>query len=403
MKKLISLFVIVALMMAMLCTTVSAEEHDAVDYIEDNVSSLANVYAQLHPDSNEIFTGQYIEFMIPVTIVSTDSVGTYIDFDDDNGYMVLQGRNDVIKWEVCGDLKYLKELENTYYSILDGFGYLEDEIFVAYEERMDNTNSITTSSPYQGQAAAGDGAITDFNAYMNDRYSGYQFYNSDYLNTSFDYVRQYYLSFYYYITESGAYESEGNCALSSIYALLNYLGASRRCDFPDKNTKGTYYPSNDSFYYLFEDDPQYYIPVSVTVPKLYYTVRQYAVERYGYRDWGLGTLETDNVIELAAAHYQNDIDASVHTLGSFDSFVVPELAEDDPVLIAVSNSSTYGGHSMVVTGYRIYKKTTTILGINFTDYVYLLRVNDNWSAEARYFDLTAFSGTWAYITIEVND
>jgi hypothetical protein len=83
--------------------------------------------------------------------------------------------------------------------------------------------------------------------------------------------------------------------------------------------------------------------------------------------------------------------------------VVPEIDQDDPVIIAVSNSQTYGDHSMVVTGYRIYRKTTTILGIEFHDYVYLLRVNDNHVETAVFFDLTAYNRTSTYITVEVND
>lgn len=57
----------------------------------------------------------------------------------------------------------------------------------------------------------------------------------------------------------------------------------------------------------------------------------------------------------------------------------------------------------VVTGYRIYRKTTTILGIEFHDYVYLLRVNDNHVETAVFFDLTAYNRTSTYITVEVND
>ena len=416
MKKVISLFVITALVLPLLCMPISATEVNAVEYIVNNVDALADVYAQLHPDSDEVFEGQSVELLLPVTIISTNSTGTYIDFDGDNGYMVVQGNNEVIAWEVSGDLTYLKDLESTYFSIVDGFGYLNGGSFVLYETNAVDQESVVAGSAYNGQDGdvAGDGIIWNYISYMSDRYDGYSFVGYDVLDSTFEYVNQDSFSFYHTITANGALASEGNCGLSAVYALLNYLGSSGKCNFPNSSDMGTYYPANDYFYEIYAEDPEYAIPNSVSVPRLYYAVRQCAVENFIYQTGGFETSYTDDVIEMVAEQYSNNVDATIHSLGSFDSHVVPEIAEDDPVYVCVSNSSTYGTHAMVVTGYRIYKKTTTILGINYTNYVYLLRVNDNWQSDARaaalgrptaarYLDLTAYGRNCIYITVEVNE
>lgn len=73
-----------------------------------------------------IFEASYCELMIPVYVVSTDQKGVYIDFNDDNGYMVIVDNYSVLAFETSGDLKYLKNLEYTYYSIYDGFLYTDE-------------------------------------------------------------------------------------------------------------------------------------------------------------------------------------------------------------------------------------------------------------------------------------
>lgn len=402
MKKVVSLLIAIAMVLPLLCLPVSAIEYDAIEYIVNNVDTLAEVYAQLHPDSDEVFEGQSVEFMLPVAIVSTDSVGTYIDFDGDNGYMVVQGNNDVIAWEASGDLLYLKNLETTYYSIVDGFGYIDGGVFTPYELNEADTESMVAASPYQGQNSAGDGDIVNYELYMLDRYdSHYQLVEVAYLNYPFDYVEQSDFAVYSFLDLDNSWKPEGNCALSSIYALLNYLEISGKCNFP--TTPMTYYPSYDSFYEEYKDYPEYRAVSSKELPLLYYAVRRCAIDDYGYRVQGLNAIYHTGVIETVSSIYSNNVDATLHTLGSFDSYVVPELQNRNPVLLTVNGSDTYSDHAMVVTGYHIYRKTTTILGINFNDYVYLLRVNDNWSDAARYFDWTAFGGTWAYVTVEVNN
>lgn len=403
MNKVFSLILVITLFLLPLCPTVSAEEYSAVEYILDNVDDLSDVYALLKPNSGDIFEGKFAELMIPVTIISTDLPGVYIDFDDDNGYMIIQDDSDVIMWEAVGDLEYLKNVDHAYYSIVDGFLYSDGGSFVPYEARMFETQDAILCSPYSGQKQAGDGTIYNEYLYVKDRYAGYEFQDSEYLNSPYEYMDQDKFSVYRSVADDGTPYSEGNCVLSSVYSLLNYLGFSRKCDFPSSDRKIVHDPADDPFYNSYANNPRYQIESPAELPALYYCVRYWAIEDYGYQTSGFETVNIPGLIETVSEIYYNDVDATLHTLGSFESCVVSGMEDDNPVILCVSGSSTYGTHAIVVTGYRIYRKTTTILGINFYDYVYLLRVDDNWGGEERYFDFTAFNGTWGYVTVEVND
>lgn len=44
---------------------------------------------------------------------------------------------------------------------------------------------------------------------------------------------------------------------------------------------------------------------------------------------------------------------------------------------------------------------TEVDAVEYIDYVCLLEVNDNWTSTPRYLDWTTFTGTWAFISLEV--
>lgn len=106
MKKLLCVFLVVLMFSSIMAIPAAAESHDTLSYILDNIDKLSDLYACVYPESDENFEGTSVELMLPVKVVSTDSTGTYIDFDGDNGYMILVDGNDVIKWEVSGDLDF---------------------------------------------------------------------------------------------------------------------------------------------------------------------------------------------------------------------------------------------------------------------------------------------------------
>ena len=105
---------------------ISADCESVANYIVDNLQLFAQEYNNQLDNESLIFEASYCELMLPVYVVSTEQEGIYLDFDGDNGYMVVVDDYLVLAFETSGDLEYLKDVEYTYYSIYDGFLYLDE-------------------------------------------------------------------------------------------------------------------------------------------------------------------------------------------------------------------------------------------------------------------------------------
>lgn len=377
-------------------------------YISDNTDSLSSIYDSAFPESAETFTATSVEFQLPVYVVTLNKEGIYLDFNDDNGYMILVDGNDVVAWETTGDLSYLKGLDSTFYSIFDGFGYYEGNQFLPYERtylsetELQNIN-FSSNDPYKGQGKAGDGDIIYPNLYVEDRYgAGYKIESGDgrSLPKAFSYFRQWNLSIYYETGSDGIERSEGNCTLSSIFAALNYFKTSGKyTSLPAPTSKTSYNATNDSFYSKYKNDSNFRIETPKSLPNLYLAIRQYVIDNYGYETTDTNPFNITTIIKDIGKKYNASLSANHILVWSYESQVVDEIKAGYPVIINVLNSSTYTSHSMVVTGYSLYTKTTTIAGLNIKSYVKLIKVNDNWSASPRYFDFTNYNAFGSFVTI----
>ena len=404
MKRLVCVIILVFFMLPMIVISSSAMEQDTVEFIVTNVDILADVFQQLYPDSDAKFLGTSVEFSIPVTIVNSGAVGTYLDFNDNNGYMIIANSNDVIEWKCSGDLEFLRTLESTFYCVSDGFGYYSGDVFISYESDSIDDTLMIPKSAYDGQILAGEGTIIDPYAYMDDRYnSEYLLTEINFLSSSFFYAHMSDYSVYDAVNSSGGVTGEGNCTLTAVFAALNYLKSSNKCpSLPDLSANVIHHAEYDPFYEKYENNTGYVINNPITLPVLYYATRHRAIDNYSYERYGINDIYIDNLIEDVSETYDAGITASQHTLGSFNTYVDNNIAIDMPVILCVDGGQTYDCHAMVVTGYRLYEKTTTILGIDFKDYVTLLRISDGWGRTERYLDWTAFDGTWSFITMEID-
>jgi hypothetical protein len=378
-------------------------------YISENTDTLASIYKTAFPESQESFNASSVEFQIPVYVVTLDKEGIYLDFNGDNGYMILVDGNEVVAWEPSGDLSYLKQLSSTYYSIFDGFGYYEGDQFLPYDreyltEQELQAINFSSNKPYKGQNSAGDGDIVTPSSYVADRYgSGYKVEtgNSKSLPKTFSYFKQWDLSIYYQTKKDGLEYSEGNCTLSSIFALMNYLKSSGKyTSLPAASSKTSYDATKDSFYSTYKNKNDYRIDTPKSLPNLYLAIRQYATDNYGYEVGETNPFNVTTIIKDIGKKYSETISASHILFWSYESQVVDQIDNGYPVIINVSNSSTYGSHSMVVTGYSLYTKTTTVDGLNVKNYVKLIKVNDNWSSSARYFDFTNYVAFGSFVTVK---
>lgn len=136
----------------------------------------------------------------------------------------------------------------------------------------------------------------------------------------------------------------------------------------------------------------------ISLPILYLNIRHMAIEDYGYE---VSTFSDGNIsptIETIASYYETYIDATFSSKLNFETHIKNEITAGRPIILLL-DSSTYGSHAVVANGYRIFVKQTTVLGITVSKYVYLIKINDNWTADVRYFDYTACENTVRCVTV----
>lgn len=409
---------VLALLLALIATingnsNVIITENNISEYIESDCETVANFIIeninlfveeyneQLEEDLTQ-FEASSCEKMIPVYVVTIEEEGIYIDFDGDNGYMIILDDYEVIAFETSGDIDYIKELEYTYYSIYDGFLYIDNDNYVPYdfqeitENEWEEFYQIEMQGSYAGQESGTDGEIVDTDAYVADRYgNGYTVYDENKL-IGYKYVTQGALSIYF---KNGT-DSEGNCSLASIYSLMNYLQRSGKYpDLPSSSSYVKYYATSDSFYSKYANDDTYVIKSPVVWPELYLKVRNYAVKNYGYEVDGTNPFNIETIIKEVGKEYGYTLSTNHILVWTYEAQVVDEIDAGYPIIWNMANSSTYNSHTAVVTGYKTYRKTTTILGIKFYSYVQLMQLNDNWNASARYFDFTNYNLFGSFVKV----
>ncbi len=374
------------------------------NYICNNLELLAKAINQEEDNEDICFNATYCEERIPVYVISLDVNGIYLDFNGNNGYMIVVD-DGVVAFESKGDLAYLKGLDKCYYSLSDKFVYYDTmSNIVPYEPNpvlsSEELEKIVLEKKYSGQEQAGEGTIDDPDLYVKDKYgSGYSVIKSNSLYR-FEYVRQANLSIYYEI-KNGVPYSEGNCVLSSIYALMNYLQSTGKyLKLPASSKKTSYDATKDAFYKTYASKSNYSIETPKELPNLYLSIRKYAVNNYGYKVSSVFIGNIEDIIKGVAKEYGYKLIKTNHILvWTYEGQVVSEINSGYPTLWNCINSSTYNNHTLVVTGYKQYRKITKIFGIKFYKYVNLMQVNDNWKARARYYDFTSYANFGTFVKV----
>ncbi len=395
---------------------------DVGKYVETHLP----VFNKLFADMGEAFKATAIEKAIPCTVLLADGTteeATYIDFNGNFGYMILSKDYYIYAYKSEGDFAQLKGAEKVYYSVTDGFGYIDENgSFVSFGlEGMGADESFTYEYLVEYfKYVSQDGSLKDTDEYVKGQYGdGYELV-SEYELGDFDYSTQMSTSVYKEIPKPGWVTSEGNCSLQSIYAMMNYyqkkagtVTPEKYSALPSSDVKSRIYADRDPFFNEFKDNENYLIEgynrktgkcTGFVVPAMYKTIRTFCINNYGYKNGGTNPDNFKYIVEnvfntynVAPTVLKEHVD-----LKTFQAVVVPHLKDGLPVLWSMSYSSTYGSHTAVITGYKIYTKTVEVNGFKIlTDRIVLLKLNDNWSPNGNYFDYTRYTvATGSFYTLD---
>lgn len=376
-------------------------------FIVDHLAEFTAEYNKELEEGEAPMRATSCEFSIPVYITTTEQDGVYLDFDGDNGYMIVVDNYEIAAYAAQGDLPYLRDKESALYSIYDGFVYYDaDGNLVPYaveamtEADWEEYSRVSLEKRYNGQKGSGnDGQIYDPDAFVKDKYgSGYSVYSSKTLK-NFKYVSQSELSVYYEVRNGSRY-SEGNCSLAAAYALMNYLQSSGKYPkLPKSSATVSYQANKDTFYNKYKQKSNYAIETPKILPALYVAIRDYAEKQYGYEVSGTNPFNIATMVKQVGKQYGYNLKTSHIVVWSYETQAVKEIDAGYPIIWNMANSSTYGSHSTVVTGYRTYRKTKSFLGIKINSYVKLMALNDNWNKSVQYFDFTNYLAFGSFVKV----
>ena len=346
---------------------------ECVDFIEENFSQVISEYNIAHQAEGIICEATFIEGQSKIYMTDLDKYGIYLDFNDNNGYLLVTEDYNLYEFESVGDLSYLKNIELAYYNSFDGFMYLDSETGLLEKyEYVDNTSEYYKSCDTTelssdeeligaaGQDGSGDGHIYDIDAYVAAVYPDYV-YESRYMITDYQWIYQWNTSVYRQATSSG-YSSEGNCVINATYSMLNdWFRRGKFQWMPSGTTNYSSLVTSDRQYSTYGTSTYDGWTTNTTarlsnMPTLYLELRDYAID-YGYLpENGMQSKYIVDMVGKVAS--SRGYTFNMIKTSSFDENVKYQLDTNCACVISVQGSSTYGNHAMGLYGYVKYTYTS---------------------------------------------
>ncbi|KKR02820.1 MAG: hypothetical protein UT30_C0048G0005 [Candidatus Uhrbacteria bacterium GW2011_GWF2_39_13] len=373
--------------------------------IADNLDGV-NMYYSLNGYDNKIKS--YSLHKMKITTKTGVELGYCIDFDADNGYMIV-GEDAIYDVAFKGYSFFDLEVNGTVeYNVYDGFLLSEsllrveiqgEEIKVLSDESdiIGNT-SYESSIDYSVYNGTVGGVITDLYDYATDRYSA----TFDYaINiSSFSYGSMEDLSVYFL---NG--NTEGNCGLVAAYYYLSWARNKYYMMLIPSNSYMTLYEpayEETSLFYQrlsmgtyeirsnLDGDPN---TSATDFRPLYFATRKegLSVNNNSPDSWVL--TETELIVENIAHDYGYAFINIGTTNVALSTLIMNKINAGLAGMMAVAFHPTYGNHFVYVEGYEVYEKTEFIPLLNIYiiyEYVFL-QIRDGWNnTSRRYYDINDF-------------
>ncbi len=373
--------------------------YETAEYIESHIDTVKELFIELGFDDSIKSVDK--SYKIIIDDMNEIIEGVLLDFNDDNGYLLIGDKASIYDYEITGPspLEGFTEFDSQiYYLPLSGYHFLIDGQLVPINSDENDFEHTPLSTPYAGQELDGAGGIVTTYTYVDDRYGdGYLLYQSHFLTYSTNHDMGD-LSVYFH-NVNGLLYTEGNCGLVAPFNVMNYFSTkSTYANLPDYTDRVTYNPIYhewDVYYEKMIESSEYQLNSNLTnFPELYISARTNTYDQYGrVESFTIG--QSSAIIEMTMDEYGYDINFRESiTWGAFN---YKERLDDNKPLMWSTSTNTYGSHTMAVFGYKTYRKATQVLWWTEYDYVYLIQLSDGWVTYMRYMDLNAYVGFAAFM------
>lgn len=309
----------------------------------------------------------------------------YLDFDDNNGYAVLANGMEMPWFCPIGQITQ-SNLTKSCFCRGKGIVVDTDKIILDFL-RVGN---------YSGQEsdAIESGKIIDPLKYVKDRYGDGWDYEGNYLPYWNVFHRQDEFSIYAKEENDGTIIYENNCLLASIYEILDYW---RYAGYLPSLTSGyvSSSPLEDWFYSSLMKETNSsgkarYSVCHSSVPTMYKIVRDWFRDNDSYVFGPASASKATSFIQSFNSQYGLSMTSRLMDSWDVRADIASSAKAPSKMYIWNQRYGDYGSHSMPVWGAFIFQKTSGWWIFSHTDYVNLMRVNDNYVEYERYIDMTAY-------------
>lgn len=365
---------------------ISKNSKDVSDFIEDNLDTFVSEYNSV---SENTWLATKIEDKKSVIDINSYEEYMYLDFDGTNGYALVGNDYDFLEFSTEGDLDFTKKVDKLYWSSFDGFVYLENGQYIRYNTKYLNEDDLINQSfNYSGKVddeySDGSDVISNIPEYLKSRYGSGWYYDSKNSKSLNNYQNV-------YQNEYAIYDyGEGNCTLSAFYGIFRYLRDNKNLK---KLPKGDVEidPTKDSF-------NKGHVVSNTIVPEIYAKIRENAMN-YNYtvesNFWTSATMARWGNEALGSMGYKSDWYNSyvyMNLTWTFNNEVVKNIDSGYPVMWNQTRGN-YSNHSMVVKGYKTYKKDHKVWFVKWSESKHFMEMNDNWdfTGYSTYIDFDGYS------------
>lgn len=353
------------------------------DFIQDNLYVVRDKYNESVSETEEKeFKANFVEYRKEVYLMDKQEYAVYMDFDGNNGYLLVDKDNTLYEFETQGDRTELKEGTPLYYSSFDGFMFWDEQAMCLqrYDNTLERQEDLSGATVYAGQNEEGDGEIFGIEAYVSSRYPDYERDYSDwFILQNFNFHRQFNTSVYRRVSGTGWF-SEGNCVLNATYSMMfdwrnrGYY-PNLTADIVDYSTRVRTDPLFNPYGNGTYSDWEINTDVIEAMPQLYLDIRSYALN-YDYDPLnGFMFKYVKNIAQNTATKYGYSI--TINQTSSFEN-AKSSLRNGKAMVIGVNGSETYVDHGMTIIGYLKYTYESGWWIFATTKTAYFFAVDDCW-------------------------
>ena len=384
------------------------DTQNVASFIQNNLETFVQKYNESREDESEYLHATGVERIKIVNLIEDENYGAYIDFDGNNGYAVVTGDYTIYDLQTEGDLSYLDDEEEVYYSYFDGFYRLGDDgLFERHEGYLPETapDDVVSTTP---SGVDEEGYIIDLEDYIESHYEDYTYNASALSGYVPNYIFQTQNETSYFLfnpadAQGNRYNflniSEGNCALTAMSNILKFWGQeglaftyhNETIDLTDSIENNPYYAdfSGDTLRpnYAFNPEKEISDKNSVNaiwhvngdltaIPFTYSVIYNHCLYHYGYTpESGFNVSNVPAVLEYYVTLYNESL--SIDVVQTTDTVSVRNsMHQGRAVYMALSKDPVYENHGVAIIDIDEYKYEDGWWIFAETKYAYFYEIID---------------------------